>query len=153
MEMAVHYGITSYPPPAGGCLLTDPIFTKRLRDLFDRHPDHSARDIELLKVGRHFRFNETTKAIVGRNAMDNDTIERLCVPADALIRITQVPGPTVLVPGGGDEDTRLLAARLCARYSDAPKDRVVTAYCLRNGISTPLTVLALMPEEAARLIL
>jgi tRNA-specific 2-thiouridylase len=59
----------------------------------------------------------------------------------------------VLVPGGGDEETRLLAARLCARYSDAPRDREVVAYCLMNGISTPLTILALTPEEAARLII
>jgi tRNA-specific 2-thiouridylase len=153
MGMAVHYGITSYPAPAGGCLLTDPVFARRLRDLFDRHPDHSVRDIELLKVGRHFRLNEATKAIVGRNVKDNDTIERLTVPGDALICIAQVPGPTVLVPGGGDEETRLLAARLCARYSDAPRDREVVAYCLMNGISTPLTILALTPEEAARLII
>ena len=153
MELAVHYGITSCPAPAGGCLLTDPFFAKRLRDLFDRLPDHSVRDIELLKVGRHFRLNEATKAIVGRNAIDNDTIERLSVPIDALIRIDQVPGPTVLVPGGGGEETRLLAARLCARYSDAPKDRAVVAHCLRNGISTPLSILALMPEEASRLII
>ncbi len=153
MEMAVHYGITSYPAPAGGCLLTDPVFTKRLRDLFDRHPDHSVRDIELLKVGRHFRLNDATKAIVGRNATENDTIERLAVQSDALIRIAQVPGPTVMVPGGGDEKTRLFAARLCARYCDAPKDREVVAHILRNGISTPLSVLALMPEEAARLII
>jgi tRNA-uridine 2-sulfurtransferase len=153
MEMAAHYGITSYPAPAGGCLLTDPIFTKRLHDLFDRHPDHAVRDIELLKVGRHFRFNETTKAVVGRNAMDNDTIESLALPGDALIRIAQVPGPTVLIPGGGDAETRLLAARLCARYSDAPSDREVIAYCFINGITTPLSILALTPEESARLII
>jgi tRNA-specific 2-thiouridylase len=153
MAMAVYYGITSYPAPAGGCLLTDPIFTKRLRDLFDRHPDHSIKDIDLLKVGRHFRLNETTKAVVGRNVRDNNTIERLTVHGDALIRIAQVPGPTVLVPGGGDEEARLLAACLCARYSDAPKDREVIADCLINGISTFLKVTALMPEEAARLII
>ncbi len=92
MEMAVHYGITSYPPPAGGCLLTDPIFARRLRDLFDRHPDYRIRDIELLKVGRHFRLTETTKAVVGRNARDNDTIERLAEAGDALIRIDHIPG-------------------------------------------------------------
>ena len=93
MEMAVHYGITSYPAPAGGCLLTDPIFTRRLRDLFGHHPDYRIRDIELLKVGRHFRLDENTKAIVGRNAMDNQTIERLAEAGDALIRVAQAPGP------------------------------------------------------------
>ena len=152
MEMAVHYGITSYPPPAGGCLLTDPIFSRRLRDLFDHHPDHEIRDIELLKVGRHFRLNEKTKAIVGRNAMDNETIERLAERGDALIRIDSFPGPTVLVPGGGDEETRRLAAGICARYSDGPRDRELVAGCLRDGSATSLAVLAVIPEEAERLL-
>ncbi|MBN2439560.1 MAG: tRNA 4-thiouridine(8) synthase ThiI [Deltaproteobacteria bacterium] len=151
MEMAVHYGITSYPPPAGGCVLTDPIFARRLRDLFSRHPDHRLRDIELLKVGRHFRLTDTTKVVVGRNAGDNGTIERLAEACDALIRVVQFPGPTVLVPGGGDEETRRLAAGLCARYSDAPRNREAAVHCLRDGIMTPLTVRALTPEEAEHL--
>ena len=153
MEMAVHYGIGSYPPPAGGCLLTDPVFTRRLRDLFANHPDHRVRDIELLKAGRHFRLNETTKAVVGRNAADNEAIERLSRPGDALISITEVPGPTVLVPGGGDEESRLMAARLCALYSDAPRDREVLASCLRDGIAESLRVLAATPAEAAERII
>ncbi len=150
MEMAVQYGIDSYPPPAGGCLLTDPLFTRRLRDLFESRPDYRIRDIELLKVGRHFHLNETTKAVVGRNAGDNEAIERLSGPGDALIRTAEFPGPTVLLPGGGDEETRLLAARLCARYSDAPRDREVLVSCLRDGIGESLRVLAITPEEAAR---
>lgn len=153
MEMAVHYGIDSYPPPAGGCLLTDPVFTRRLRDLFAAHPGHGVRDIELLKVGRHFRLSETVKAVVGRNAADNDAIERLSGPGDVLIRIAEVPGPTVLVPGGGDEEARLMAARLCARYSDAPRDREVLASCVRDGIGESLRVLAASPAEAAGLII
>ena len=153
MEMAANYGITSYPPPAGGCLLTDPIFTRRLRDLFDRHPGHRLRDIELLKVGRHFRLTEATKAVVGRNAMDNATIERWAGAGDALIRIEQFPGPTVLVPGGGSEAERRLAAGLCARYSDAPRDREAVTRCLLNGITTALTVMPATPEEAERLLI
>jgi len=146
MEMAAHYGVTSYPAPAGGCLLTDPIFSHRLRDLFNRHPDHRVRDIELLKVGRHFRLSETTKAVVGRNAMDNETIERLAEAGDALIRIASFPGPTVLIPGGGDDETRHLAGRICARYSDAPRDREVTAQLNQNADVSPLKVTALSPE-------
>lgn len=153
MEMAVHYGITSYPPPAGGCLLTDPIFSRRLRDLFDRDPGHRLRDIELLKVGRHFRLSETAKAVVGRNIMDNATIERLAEAGDALIRIDQFPGPTVLLPGGGNEAERLLAAGLCARYSDAPRDRETLVRFTQNGLTIPLTILAVTPEEAERLLI
>jgi tRNA-uridine 2-sulfurtransferase len=153
MEMAVHYGITSYPPPAGGCLLTDPIFARRLRDLFNRHPEYRFRDIELLKVGRHFRLTKTTKIVVGRNASDNGTIERLAEASDALIRVEHFPGPIVLVPGGGDEETRRLAAGLCARYSDAPRDREAVVLCLRDGIIAPLKIPAVTPEEAERLLI
>lgn len=153
MEMAAHYGITSYPAPAGGCLLTDPIFARRLRDLFDRHPNHRIRDIELLKVGRHFRLTETTKAVVGRNAMDNETIERLAEAGDELICIDPFPGPTVLIPGGGDDDTRRLAAGICARYSDAPRDREVIVHFRRDGNVTSLTVAAMTPEEAKHMLI
>jgi tRNA-uridine 2-sulfurtransferase len=153
MELAVQYGIVSYPAPAGGCLLTDPVFSRRLRDLFDHHPRQGIRDIELLKVGRHFRLGEATKAVVGRNAADNDTIERLSEPGDALIRVLEFPGPTVLVPGGGDEAARRLAACICARYSDAPRVRPIAVTYLLNGESTSRTVLALTPEETARLLI
>jgi tRNA-uridine 2-sulfurtransferase len=153
MEMAAHYGITSYPAPAGGCLLTDPIFTRRLRDLFDRHSAHRIRDIELLKVGRHFRLTETTKAVVGRNAMDNETIERLAGTGDDLIHIDLFPGPTVLIPGGGNQDTRHLAAGICARYSDAPSDCEVIVHFRRDGNVTSLTVTAIKPEEAEKMLI
>jgi tRNA U34 2-thiouridine synthase MnmA/TrmU len=153
MEMAVRYGITSYPAPAGGCLLTDPIFSRRLRDLFDHPPGFRIRDIELLKVGRHFRLDEATKAVVGRNAADNDAIERLSEPEDALIRIFQVPGPTALVPGGGNEETRREAAAICARYSDAPKDREAVANCLRGGVVYSIPVRPAAPEETERRII
>jgi tRNA U34 2-thiouridine synthase MnmA/TrmU len=153
MEMAARFGITSYPPPAGGCLLTDPLFTKRLRDLFTHDPGHGVRDIELLKIGRHFRLDEKTKAVVGRNAADNGAIERLALAGDALLRVAQFPGPSVLIPGGGVPETRLLAARLCARYSDAPKEREISVQCFKDGAATPLLVPALTAEEAAGFIL
>jgi tRNA U34 2-thiouridine synthase MnmA/TrmU len=153
MELAARYGIDSYPPPAGGCLLTDPMFTLRLRDLFTRRPDPGIREIELLKVGRHFRLGDADRAVVGRNAMDNGTIERLAAAPDALFRIAQYPGPSVLLPGGGDEATRLLAAGLCARYSDAPRDSEVVVNCLRDGISTPMTVRGLTPEETGKMLI
>jgi tRNA U34 2-thiouridine synthase MnmA/TrmU len=153
MEMALHYGIHSYPAPAGGCLLTDPGFAKRLCDLFESHPDHRIRDIELLKVGRHFRLNASTKAIVGRNVRDNGTIEMLAEAGDALIRVDEFPGPTVIVPGGGDDETIRLAAAICARYSDAPRDREVVVNCLRDAVMTTFPVTAATPEETERLLI
>jgi tRNA-specific 2-thiouridylase len=153
MEMAGQYAITSYPPPAGGCLLTDAIFARRLRDLFDHDPAFTVRDIDLLKAGRHFRLGAAIKAVIGRNAVDNDTIERISVAGDALIRIACFPGPTALIPGGGDEKARRLAAALCARYSDAPRDGDTVANCLCGGQASSLTVRAATPEETEKLII
>ncbi len=133
IEMALHYGISYYPPPSGGCLLTDIGFSRRLRDLFEHTKDYSIRDIELLKVGRHLRLDEKTKAIVGRNLTDNKLIENSLNPKDALIRMEVFPGPSVLVPGGGDGKTRLLAARICHRYSDAPRNQEASVTCLLDG--------------------
>jgi tRNA-uridine 2-sulfurtransferase len=140
MAIAGRYGVHSYPAPAGGCLLTDPSFAHRLRDLFCHQPGHGVRDVELLKVGRHFRLDDATKAVVGRNAMDNASIERLSTPSDAIIRVDHFPGPTVLIPGGGTAETRFLAARLCARYSDAPDGRDCVVSCLHQGCTGSITV-------------
>ena len=151
IEMAGYFGISSWPSPAGGCLLTDPIFSRRLRDLFAHHPDYRIRDIELLKTGRHLRLNDAVKAIVGRNAGENDLIESMAEPEDALIRVNDSPGPTVLVPAGGDEATRALACRVCLRYSDAPRDRKVPVTCLQNGNSSSFTTISLAPEDSQSL--
>src|SRR5665648_835552 len=56
MELAIKMEIEDYPSPAGGCKLTEPAFSKRLRDLFTQGV-FSLEDIELLKLGRHFRLS------------------------------------------------------------------------------------------------
>jgi len=122
LEMAKSYGVGYFPPPAGGCLLTDPMFAKRLKDLFALAPEHDIRDIELLKYGRHFRSGGAVKIIVGRNHKDNEAMQKLIREGDTVIGMVHVPGPLVLIPGGGDENTMNNAARLCVLYSDAPEN-------------------------------
>ena len=145
--MARRYGIEDYSAPAGGCLLTDPIFSRRLRDLFRHSTDFHIRDIELLKYGRHFRINEFSKAIVGRNSLENEALQRLSTEEDTVIHIAQFPGPTTIVPHGGDEPTILSAVSLCALYSDAPKNEEVTALCRRGNYIEQIRVKAALRED------
>ena len=91
--------IKDYPCPAGGCLLTDPEFAHRLRDLM-AHAELTLNDVHLLKVGRHFRLDPHAKAIVGRNERDNEKIFTLCHDDDLLFEVTDVPGPTTLLRTG-----------------------------------------------------
>ena len=122
MKLAQEFGITNYPSPAGGCLLTDKGYASRLRDLFDHQDTTAERELHLLKHGRHLRFNETTKIAVGRTQKDNENLLKYYDPdLDTLIKVKKFPGPIVLMPHGGKNEMRMLAASICAGYSKAPE--------------------------------
>jgi len=116
MELAARYGITRYPSPAGGCLLTDPAFARRMRDLLEHQADFSLDDVELLKVGRHFRLAPDAKAVVGRNEAENKRLREICRPDDTLLAAVDFPGPLVVLRGAPRGDVVELAASLTARY-------------------------------------
>ncbi len=117
MELARRWGIESYPTPAGGCKLTDPGFSHRLQEAFQFEED-SLRDMQLLKLGRHFRLPSGGKVVVGRNERENERLSSLVGPEDLLLEVVGFPGPlTLLRKGKGEGDLRE-AASLCARYSD-----------------------------------
>jgi len=153
MELARHYGIADYAPPAGGCLLTDPNFSRRLRDLFDHQPDCQVRDIELLKFGRHFRIKEECKVIVGRNQMDNEAIQCLIAENDAVLQMADAPGPITLVPGGGDHQALSTAAALCVLYSGAPPEQARRIVCRDGQRDLFVNAKAISRQEAERMLL
>lgn len=125
IELASTYHISGYSCPSGGCLLTDPGFTKRLRDLLTYCSDPSLNDIELLKVGRHFRLSAFTKLVVGRNREENEKLRRLCKNGDTLLEVPNYGCPVSIARGSLSKEDALLSARIEARYSDAPRDRPV----------------------------
>jgi hypothetical protein len=124
VELAERLHIKEYPSPAGGCLLTDEVFSRRLKDLLSARPDSELREIELLRVGRHFRLGPNTKLIVGRNKKENQTIYTLWKESDLLLSTMSVPGPTVLVSGDISPELLELAASMTASYSDADNDEL-----------------------------
>jgi tRNA-uridine 2-sulfurtransferase len=119
IKLAKELGVRHYPTPGGGCLLTDPIFCKRFKDLKDNSSDLNINDIELLKVGRHFRINPDLKMVVGRDVKENDRIIELAGDNGYTINTVTVPGPVVYVAGKRTTETDMLAASMTASYSDA----------------------------------
>ncbi|HEU4984047.1 MAG TPA: hypothetical protein VFT58_00290, partial [Nitrososphaera sp.] len=80
-------------------------------------------DIELLKVGRHFRMTPAEKLVVGRNKDENEVIKALVEDADVVLEAKNHVGPTCILRGKShDEATIAKAAGIALRYSDAPKD-------------------------------
>lgn len=122
MELAKKLGIQKYPSPAGGCLLTDGSFSRRLRDLFSSGQDVQVRDLELLKLGRHLRIGPHSKLIVGRNKTENQAILSLSREEDITLTTLSVPGPSVLVIGDLTPDQEEMAVSITVSYSDAEED-------------------------------
>ena len=139
MELAAHHGIHDYPSPAGGCLLTDPVFSRRLRDLFQHGDSVTPRDVELLKVGRHLRLDDGCKVVVGRNQGENQRLRDLHAPGDLFLEVKEHPSPLAIVSGGAPEPLVQLAAAIVLRYSDAPRDQavLVTATDIRGRREIP----------------
>jgi tRNA U34 2-thiouridine synthase MnmA/TrmU len=121
MALADEFGLTEYPAPAGGCLLTEPNYSHRLRELFEHDRDPSFLDLELLRVGRHFRLSPDCKVVVGRDKSENEALLKLADEKSPLMRVLGHGSPLTLVRGRTDAQTISMAAALCARYSDARK--------------------------------
>ncbi|KUK18951.1 MAG: tRNA 4-thiouridine(8) synthase ThiI [Synergistetes bacterium] len=123
LELVKEWGINFFPSPAGGCLLTDPVFSKRVKDLLKHNLNAGLHDAELLKYGRHFRLSESVKLVVGRNKEENEILENLALPNDLMLRVKDYPGPVAVLRGNSITPQILdIACGIVLRYSDAPAD-------------------------------
>ena len=122
LMMAKEFGIENPPNAGGGCLLTDPAFGLKTKDLFKHTENPTINDIDLLKIGRHFRLDENTKLVVGRNKEENEVLMALALPDDALLEAKDYVGPISLLRGNTSEKHLEFSASITLRYSDAPKN-------------------------------
>jgi len=147
MELAAHYGIPNYPNPAGGCLLTDAIFSRRLRDLFQHGDSVTPREVELL---RHLRLDDRCKIVVGRNQGENKKLSELRVPNDMILDVKGYPSPLALIPGGAPETLVPLAVAILLRYSDAPGDQTAVVIARDARGEREIIARASNPEQTVR---
>jgi len=154
IQLAAEFGLKDYPAPAGGCLLTDKNFSKRLKDLFAHEETAGEAAIELLKYGRHFRVDRTTKIIVGRTKSDNENIEKHFNPdRDAIIKLVDYPSPIVLISNHRRRDIIILAASICAGYSKAAEYIPVAASVKTPQHQETIRVIAIRPVDVKHLLI
>jgi len=116
INLAAGFGLKDYPNPAGGCLLTDPAFVRRLKDLM-RYEDFNAANIELLKLGRHFRINSSFRLVVGRDEKENVKLKSLLRDDDLYFEPAFLAGPSGLGRGKWDNKAKNIAAKIIALYT------------------------------------
>ncbi|MCC5994533.1 MAG: tRNA 4-thiouridine(8) synthase ThiI [Candidatus Aenigmarchaeota archaeon] len=124
LQLVKDLGISVYSQPAGGCLLTDPMFSKRLKDLMEHNPNFNTEDVELLKIGRHFRIGKS-KLILGRDESESKLLEKI---RNHLVLKPKSKGPSGIFIG--EESDLMLACEVLASYC---KDEKVVIELLKNG--------------------
>jgi tRNA U34 2-thiouridine synthase MnmA/TrmU len=155
IQLADHFGIRDYPCPAGGCLLTDPGFAQRMRDLNRYHPDFLLNDVHLLKMGRHFRLSPHLKLVVGRNEEENQKIQTFSQEGDILFKVSRYPGPLSLLRGEAEEGEVEKAAAITVRYGKAKDlEKIEVVYEKVNEEShRSISVSSIPDEEIANLMI
>lgn len=117
MALAAHFGITDYPSPAGGCVLTDSNLGARVRKYYADHAELSIADIRLLLVGRHLRLPQGGWLVMGRNEKENNQLAELRSDHDYWLTFQdQRSGPWSILRYADHPQDRQIAAGLMLRY-------------------------------------
>ena len=150
--LAEKYNIRKFFAPAGGCLLTDPVFARKLKDLM-RAGALEMNDVTLLKHGRHFRLDERTKVVIGRDEKDNENILNTGKDGDVMMWIRDEVGPQVLLRGDTSPESIKKAAGLLIGHSkmrDA-EETVVEFWMHGTDEKQTITARAIPREEIEKL--
>ena len=165
LSLAKELGIKNYLQPAGGCLLTESLFCRRLKDLI-KYSGLTLENVELLKIGRHFRLIPSAKFIAGRDEEENIKLARFCRRNDVFFYPESRHGPSGLLRGERDvilnevknlnrgkqilraSALRMTCASIIAFYTDEVKEEGKTGVVyLKNGEEKRIVVNPLSEEE------
>jgi len=140
LALAGRWGITEFATPAGGCLLTEPQYASKLKDLLD-HPGEAADEtVALLKTGRHFRYPEGPKLIVGRDKEENEKLLQHGGEGRIFLEVRGVGSPIgLLFAHNPSEEILAWATKIAARYSDAKEEpQVSVTWWDKEGVERTL---------------
>ncbi len=126
-SLAREYNISAFGSPAGGCLLTDPVYSKKLADLLAQDEPFSIKDVALLRIGRHFKINGM-KLVLGRNKSENEWLASFWSPPYTLVYPVFFKGPTGLFKGPLDRATIKTITAIVASYGKAAPGNVTVEF-------------------------
>ncbi len=149
LKLAKDYNIQNFSQPAGGCLLTDPAFSCRLKDLLEHSKDKklSLEDVELLKIGRHFRISANFKVIVGRNQQENEKLRSFVKPPYIYVEPKDTVGPSGLGVGSFTKEELELFLNIVATYCDGTSEFVTISLYPENTICTAKRINKIILEK------
>jgi len=126
LQLAKEFGWEDFESPAGGCLLTQEQFSKKVEE-FIKYDKLDIKDIELLKFGRHFRLSDGAKLVVGKNREDNENLKAIDSPKYTPIRV-DVTGPFSLIDKNASYNDKKLASKIALTYAKSRPDESYRVY-------------------------
>ena len=139
MDLAEKFGIKEYPNPAGGCLLTDPGFTRRVRDLIS-HDELTLDNLKLIQFGRYLRLSDGAKLLIGRDERENRLLESIAKPNDIILKLKNYQGPISVLRGSSNPETINNAAALAAYHTKYRNESVLRVDFWGQNRACPQTV-------------
>ncbi|MRJ06136.1 MAG: ATP-binding protein [Epsilonproteobacteria bacterium] len=131
LKLAKKYKLEGFESPAGGCLLTDISFSRRLKKLGRITP----AEIPILRVGRHFEI-DGCRFIISRKEEENRILKKY--QGDRFIPLLpQFPGPVGLMEIKGKGELEQMGADLVTSYSRFPTGKVNIGGKIWEGTSHP----------------
>ncbi len=147
IRLAERFGIKDYPAPAGGCVLADPILSKRFRRVFERWPDFTAKECVLAQTGRHFLLPGGSWLAVGRNKAENITLEGLLEKGDIVLKARECAGPLCILRRVGAREDVKLSAAICARYAKKKEPPITIGVAQVMGQEETVEVMEIPSDE------
>lgn len=123
-KLVEKFQLKAFGDPGGGCLLTDAMYSKRLRDLFACDMNFTMLDINLLNTGRHFRINSDTKMILGRNRGENERLQAMWTTPYTLVYPIGFAGPLGIVKGKLKKEVIQVVANILSHYGKNQKPSI-----------------------------
>ena len=153
MKLVEEYGIDFYPSPGGGCLLTDPGFTRKLKDLM-QYSVMNKRSIEFLKTGRHLRLNDNVKLIIGRNNAENDIISKLAQD-EIVLQAKNFPGPLGIMQSNKRISIKdiYLSGSFLLRYNSKIENSAIIQYGKNFELNDEIEVEKMAEEDVKQYLI
>jgi tRNA-specific 2-thiouridylase len=149
LAYARRWGITYQPAPSRGCALVKPHYAERLVELLARTDLPSKWECDLLDIGRHLKFDDQTRVILGRDQLENEQLREAhrhtAAVSTALLWPENFTGPSALVLGPLRRDTLHFAITRLLQFS--PRADVKRSW-FRLELARSSTSVVLAPHSA-----
>ncbi len=146
LELAKRYGLKEIPSPAGGCLLTDPSYSERLRRLLPflnkLSPSDAIELLGVLRMGRLFMIDPEHLLIVARN--DSEAKGLKALQRGTILTCNTSTG---LMIGEPEPKSLNRAAKILARYTRGVEGPIQVKYEVNRTSEEILEVTPMPPEK------